>query len=71
MPKYTTEWAKEYLREHKMSYAIAQDENGEVYTFTKYKKEMKPIDDKNYNVKYWSGNPQTYVGRMLEHPAGS
>ena len=64
MKQYTTEYAKEYLREHDEVLTIAQDEDLEVYGYTVDIGIESKIDD-----DCWYCN-MVELGKMLEHPDG-
>lgn len=66
MKQYTTEWAKEYLKEHEEIIAIAQDDNGLVCEF------YGDVElDKKYNAWYIIGDENWFmIEEMLEHPDG-
>ena len=67
MQQYTTQWAKEYLRDHKNIYAMTQDKNLQVvaWHFPKFR-----IDYEEPQEWVKSSVFETYVGKMLEHPDG-
>ena len=67
MKQYTTEWAKEILRQFLIVKAVAQDENGQVWLY-----DCNPICDERYGE--WGINncsdDKMRVCFMLEHPNG-
>ena len=66
--RYTTEWAKQYLREHRYAY-ILQIDNLEVYAVDfSYPRYVPKLVDGLWCVGI--GSCPTFVGKMLEHPDG-